>query len=226
MIQFQQVSKSYNNGFVALSEVSFRLEEGEMVFLTGHSGAGKSTLLKLMALLERSTGGEIIADGAPIHSLTGRALLKWRQGLGMIWQEPHLLTDRTVFANVALPLTIAGHHHQEIRQRVRIALDHVGLLNKEKSYPFMLSSGEQQRVGIARAIVHKPKLLLADEPTGNLDPALAMDIMCLFTELNREGMSVFIASHDLALIARLRYRVLSLEQGRLVQQDELSETAA
>jgi cell division transport system ATP-binding protein len=215
MIRFANVSKRYPGGFEALSDVSLHLAPGEMAFLTGHSGAGKSTLLKLIALIERPTNGQVIISGQNFAKVGRRRIPHVRRDIGIIFQDHRLLFDRTVFDNVALPLIIAGHGHQEIGRRVRAALDKVGLLSKEKVYPITLSGGEQQRVGIARAVVNKPPLLLADEPTGNLDPDLSREIMGLFEEFNRVGVSVLIASHDLELIRRLGHRVLRLDHGRL-----------
>ncbi|PKM44617.1 MAG: cell division ATP-binding protein FtsE [Gammaproteobacteria bacterium HGW-Gammaproteobacteria-1] len=215
MIRFANVSKRYPGGFEALSDVSLHLAPGEMAFLTGHSGAGKSTLLKLIALIERPTNGQVIINGQNFAKVGRRRIPHVRRDIGIIFQDHRLLFDRTVFDNVALPLIIAGHGHQEIGRRVRAALDKVGLLSKEKVYPITLSGGEQQRVGIARAVVNKPPLLLADEPTGNLDPDLSREIMGLFEEFNRVGVSVLIASHDLELIRRLGHRVLRLDHGRL-----------
>lgn len=215
MIQFQNVSKRYPSGQEALSQVNFELERGEMAFLTGHSGAGKSTLLKLIALIERPSAGEIIVGGEYLSAVSKRRIPYLRRSMGLIFQDPKLLMDRTVFDNVAVPLVISGMHHQDIARRVRAALDKVGLLSKEKQYPEMLSGGEQQRVGIARAVVHKPALLLADEPTGNLDPQLSAEIMQLFERFNQVGVSVLIASHDLALIASMSHRIICLREGQL-----------
>ena len=219
MIQFDDVSKRYPNGHEAISHVSFRMGAGEMCFLTGHSGAGKSTLLRLIALIERSSRGQIVVGGQNLARLRKRRIPHYRRGVGIIFQNHRLLFDRTVFDNVALPLVIAGHRHQEIGRRVRAALDKVGLLNKERLYPITLSGGEQQRVGIARAVVNKPPLLLADEPTGNLDPDLSREIMDLFSRFNQVGVTVLIASHDLDLIRRLRHRILTLKEGALVQRE-------
>jgi cell division transport system ATP-binding protein len=216
MIRFANVSKRYPGGYEALSDVSLHLAPGEMAFLTGHSGAGKSTLLKLIALIERPTNGQVIINSQNFSKVARRRIPYVRRDIGIIFQDHRLLFDRTVFDNVALPLIIAGHGHQEIGRRVRAALDKVGLLSKEKMYPITLSGGEQQRVGIARAVVNKPPLLLADEPTGNLDPELSREIMGLFEEFNRVGVSVLIASHDLDLIRQLGHRVLRLDHGRLV----------
>jgi len=216
MIHFNHVEKRYAGGYEALSQVSFAVARGEMAFLTGHSGAGKSTVLKLITLIERVSAGQLIVNGQNLVSLGRRGIPYYRRGIGMIFQNHKLLHDRTVFDNVALPLVIAGHSRAEIGRRVRAALDKVGLLSKEKLYPLVLSGGEQQRVGIARAVVNKPPLLLADEPTGNLDPLLAREIMGLFEQFNKVGVTVLVASHDLDLIARLPYRVLTLKDGRLL----------
>jgi len=187
-----------------------------MAFLTGHSGAGKSTLLKLITLVERSTRGEVTVNNVDLGKVPNRRIPFVRRNIGMIFQDHRLLFDRSVYDNVALPLVIAGHPHKEIGRRVRAALDKVGLLKKEKLEPIMLSGGEQQRVGIARAIVNKPPILLADEPTGNLDPELSTEIMGLFQQFNQVGVSLLIASHDLGLIARMRYRTITLKDGMLV----------
>jgi cell division transport system ATP-binding protein len=216
MIQFDNVSKRYPGGFEALSNVSFQLESGTMAFLTGHSGAGKSTLLKLIAVVENATSGQVHVDGQNVARIGRRGIPFLRRKIGFIFQDHHLLFDRTVFDNVALPLIIAGYRHQEIGRRVRAALDKVGLLSKERLYPITLSGGEQQRVGIARAVVNKPLLLLADEPTGNLDPELSCEVMDLFALFNRVGVSVLVASHDVALIEQFHYPVIRLERGRLV----------
>lgn len=216
MIRFENVSKRYDNGHDALSRVSFQLDKGEMAFLTGHSGAGKSTLLKLIILAERASQGQIIINNAPFKKILRRQIPYIRRNIGTIFQNAKLLNEYTVYDNVALPLVIAGYRHQEIGKRVRAALDKVGLLKKEKMLPMALSSGEQQRVGIARAIVNTPPLLLADEPTGNLDPGLSAEIMSLFEEFNRVGMTLLIATHDLALIGRMKHRILTLHQGRML----------
>ena len=215
MIRFDNVSKRYPGGYDALRALSMHLERGQMAFLTGHSGAGKSTLLKLIALIERPSSGQILIDGQNLSRLPRRKIPFLRRKLGIIFQDHHLLLDRTVFDNVALPLVITGLGHREIGRRVRAALDKVSLLAKERAFPLTLSGGEQQRVGIARAVVHKPPLLLADEPTGNLDPELSREIMGLFEQFNQVGVTVLVASHDLDLISRLRYPILTLRQGRL-----------
>ena len=217
MLEFINVTKRYAESGDALSDVSFALEPGEMAFLTGHSGAGKSTLLRLIPAIERPSRGKIILAGQPIQRISRREIPLLRRKLGLIFQNYRLLTDRTVFDNVALPLAIAGFSPIETGRRVRAALDKVGLLRKEKRYPQALSGGEQQRVGIARAIVLKPPMILADEPTGNLDPELSAEIMNLFREFNAVGVTLLIASHDLGLIARMGCRTLRLSQGRLAE---------
>ena len=216
MILFNKVSKRYPGGHQALSQISFHLKRGEMAFLTGHSGAGKSTLLRLIARIERNTGGQILVGRQNLSRLPNYRIPYLRRKIGMTFQEHRLLFDRTVFDNVALPLIIVGFQHQEIRRRVRAALDKVGLLNKEKSYPITLSGGQQQRVGIARAVVNKPPILLADEPTGNLDPGLAREIMNLFMQFNQVGVTVCVASHALGLIKSIGCRTLILQQGHLI----------
>lgn len=215
MITFDQVSKRYPGGFEALSQVNFSLQKGEMTFLTGHSGAGKSTLLKLIALLEWPTSGQLTVNGLKLNHLKKRDVAAHRSQLGITFQSPQLLNDRTVFDNVALPLQIQGVAYPMIAKRVHAALDMVGLLSKEKMLPVHLSVGEQQRVGIARAVVHKPVLLLADEPTGNLDPKLSSEIMKIFEQFNQVGVSILIATHDLALIAGMKHRIVMLKGGRL-----------
>jgi len=217
MLSFDKVFKRYPEGGEALAGVSFELERGEMAFLTGHSGAGKSTLLKLIPVIERPTRGQIFVDGVNVARAPNREIPRIRRRLGLIFQDFRLLHDRTVFDNVALPLIIAGFGPAETGRRVRAALGKVGLSSKEKRYPVGLSGGEQQRVGIARAIVHKPPVILADEPTGNLDPELAAEIMELFREFNQVGVTILIASHDLSLISRMGGRLLRLQQGKLVE---------
>lgn len=216
MITFDRVSKRYPEGYEALNEVSFNIGSDELVFLTGHSGAGKSTLLKLIMLMERPSRGQVLIDGQNLKNLRDSQIPQLRRRIGVVFQNHQLLFDRSVFANVALPLVIAGHGHRETGRRVRAALDKVGLLSREKDMPVTLSGGEQQRVGIARAVVNKPQLLLADEPTGNLDPALSAEIMGLFEQFNQVGVTVLIASHDLMLISRMRHRIMTLRQGRLI----------
>jgi len=215
MIRFVNVSKRYAGGHEALNNVDFELEAGDMAFLTGHSGAGKSTLLKLIALLERPTRGQIFFGKRNLAHLPRWRIPYHRRHVGVVFQDHKLLTDRTVFDNVALPLVVAGYSHREIGRRVRAALDQVDLLERERARPLELSSGEQQRVGIARAVSTRPPLLIADEPTGNLDPELSLDIMRLFERFNSVGVTVLIASHDHALISQLGHRVLSLDHGEL-----------
>jgi cell division transport system ATP-binding protein len=215
VIRFSDVYKRYSNQHEALSGLSFELKKGEMAFLTGHSGAGKSTLLKLIALIERSSHGQVWVNNQNLTRLPKWKVPYYRRKIGLVFQDHNLLHDRTVFDNVALPLIIAGENHREIGRRVRAALDKVGLLGKERSLPIALSGGEQQRVGIARAVVNRPPVLLADEPTGNLDPALSREIMDLFEQFNQVGVTVFIATHDLELINRMPYRRITLEKGRL-----------
>ena len=216
MIQLDNVGKRYPGGLEALRGVCLNIEPGEMVFLTGHSGAGKSTLLKLITLIERATYGQIIINGRNVSRIRRGQIPYLRREIGIIFQNHKLLYDRTVFDNVALPLVIAGLAHQEIQRRVRAALDKVGLLDKERRYPIVLSGGEQQRVGIARAVVNKPPVLLADEPTGNLDPDLSREIMRLFEQFKQVGVTVMIATHDIELITEMGHRRLKLDHGALL----------
>jgi cell division transport system ATP-binding protein len=216
MITFERVSKRYEEGYDALREISVNIAQNELVFLTGHSGAGKSTLLRLIMLMDRPTRGQVIVDGQNLATVRSRSIPQHRRNIGVVFQNHQLLLDRTVFDNVALPLIIAGYDYREVGRRVRAALDKVGLLNREQAMPLTLSGGEQQRVGIARAVVGKPRILLADEPTGNLDPALSAEIMDLFEQFNQVGVTVLIASHDLVLISRLHHRIITLRQGCLV----------
>ncbi|PMR76223.1 cell division ATP-binding protein FtsE [Billgrantia endophytica] len=220
MIVFEHVGKRYGGRFEALANLDFRVRRGEMVFLTGHSGAGKSSLLRLIMRLERPTRGRVLVAGHDIARLHASQVPFYRRQIGVVFQDHQLLLDRSIYHNVALPLEIRGVEPREAARRVRAALDKVGLLHREKALPIELSGGEQQRVGIARAVVNKPSLLLADEPTGNLDPQLSADIMALFEDFNRIGTTVVIASHDLALITRLRHRMLRLRDGRLVADEE------
>ncbi len=215
MIRFDQVFKRYANGREALAGVSFTIEDGEMAFLTGHSGAGKSSILKLIALIERPTRGQVFIANQNTAAIKAGGIPHFRRQLGMVFQDHKLLQDRPVAENVALPLIIAGLPRRDIDKRVRAALDQVGLLTKEKSLPLELSTGEQQRVGIARAVVGKPRLLIADEPTGNLDPELALDIMQLFKRFNDVGVTVVIATHDLHLIDRFGARRIGFREGRV-----------
>ncbi|RDH42168.1 cell division ATP-binding protein FtsE [Zooshikella ganghwensis] len=216
VIQFDNVSKRYPTGQSGVEGINLKILLGEMVFLTGHSGAGKSTLLKLITAIERPSAGQIWVGGQNLKTLWRSQIPILRRNIGVVFQEHRLLFDRSVFDNVALPLQIAGFSPRDIPRRVRAALDKVGLLHKEKVLPIALSGGEQQRVGIARAVVNKPPLLLADEPTGNLDPELSGEIMHLFEQFNQVGVTILIASHDLALIGQLKHRVLTLNEGRLV----------
>ena len=215
MIEFTHVFKRYPSGFDALRNITLHMQQGEMAFVTGHSGAGKSTLLKLITLIERPTRGEAIVNHKNILRLPRRRIPYFRRDIGVVFQDHKLLFDRTVFDNVALPLIVTGADDREIPRRVRAALEKVGLLSKERMYPITLSGGEQQRVGIARAVVNKPPLLLADEPTGNLDAALSDEIIDLFLDFHHHGVTVLIATHDHRLIDRARKRVIELKQGEL-----------
>ncbi len=215
MIRFDNLSKRYTGGFEALRNVSFEMDSGEMAFLTGHSGAGKSTLLKLLMLIERPTAGNLLINGKNLNRLAKSRIPYYRRQLGVVFQNHQLLFDRSVFENVALPLQVSGYTPGEIGRRVRAALDGVGLLDREKQNPIELSGGEQQRVGIARAVVHKPKILLADEPTGNLDPQLSAEIMALFKRFHDVGVTVLIATHDIDLINKMNLRIMRLNQGEL-----------
>jgi cell division transport system ATP-binding protein len=215
MIQFEQVHKRYPNGREALAGVSFKIDDGELAFLTGHSGAGKSSILKLIALIERPSRGQVIINNQNTSRIRPRGIPQFRRQIGVVFQDHKLLHDRPVSDNVALPLIIAGVPRREIDKRVRASLDQVGLLGKEKSRPLELSTGEQQRVGIARSIVAKPSLLIADEPTGNLDPQLALEIMNLFKRFNEVGVTVVIATHDVHLIEHFGARRIVLSDGRV-----------
>ena len=223
MIEFHNVTKRYEGGYEALSNVSLQLGDGEMAFLTGHSGAGKSTLLKIIALIEKPTRGQALLNRINLNTVSRHRIPYIRRNIGIIFQDHQLLFDRPVFDNVALPLQIQGYRPQEIAKRTRAALDKVGLLKKEKAMPITLSGGEQQRVGIARAVVHKPLLLLADEPTGNLDPMLSREIMQIFVEFNQVGVTVLVASHDLGLIDELDKPRVTLNQGQLILNDLIGD---
>lgn len=217
MIELKNVSKRYENQDT-LNRVNLRIERGGMAFLTGNSGAGKTTLLKLIALIERPSKGDIYVDGERVTGMRAGRIPALRRKIGLIFQNFQLLYDRNVYDNVALPLLIAGLHPHEIGRRTRAALDKVGLLAREKAMPITLSGGEQQRVGIARAVVNKPPILLADEPTGNLDPTLALEIMSLFDQFNQVGVTVLVASHNLELIRRFNKPIVHLHQGRRIDQ--------
>lgn len=220
VLRFDNVSKQYPGGHVALAEVDFSVEAGEMLFVTGHSGAGKSTLLKLIHLSERPTRGAVLFDQRNLLKVRGSKVALHRREVGAVHQDHRLLVDRTIGENVALPLILRGDRRADTGKRVRSVLERMGLGHREKALPTQLSAGEQQRVGIARAIVAEPKLLVADEPTGNLDPTLAAEIMALFAELPGRGTSVLVVSHDLPLLKHMRKRVLILDHGRLV--DDIS----
>lgn len=216
MIHFDNVSKRYDTGHVALNSVSFDIRSGEMAFLTGHSGAGKSTLLKLIMMIQRPTQGVVTIDNENLHTLSRSEIPYHRRKIGCVFQDHQLLFDRSVYDNVALPLIIAGYPSRDIPKRVRAALDKVGLLTKEKHSPATLSGGQQQRVGVARAVVHKPTILLADEPTGNLDNELSLELMHLFEEFNQVGVTVLLATHNLSLIAAMPHRMITLREGEVI----------
>jgi cell division transport system ATP-binding protein len=215
-IEFRQVTRRFDNGQEGLRELSVSFDEGSMTFLTGHSGAGKSTFLKLLLCLDRPTRGQILVNGVNLAQISPRRLAAYRQHLGAVFQDHHLLAGRSVYDNVALPLRVAGYKERDVARRVRAALSRVGLLNKESLLPRYLSTGEQQRVGIARAVVSRPKILLADEPTGNLDPELSRDIMYLFRQFHQVGSTVIVASHDRDLIESMGMRTIELSQGAMV----------
>lgn len=216
VLRFDNVSKQYPGGHAALAEVSFAVDAGEMLFVTGRSGAGKSTLLKLIQLVERPSRGAVLFDERNLARVRGGAIAAHRRNVGVVYQNHQLLMDRSVADNVALPLVLRGIKRGDAGKRVRSILDKLGLAARERALPSQLSAGEQQRVGIARAVVAEPALLIADEPTGNLDPALSTEIMALLAALPERGTSVLVASHDLGLVKRMKKRVLVLDQGRLV----------
>lgn len=220
MIRFDKVAKRYPNGHVGLHELSVHVRRGEFLFVTGHSGAGKSTMLRLLLAMERPSSGKLLMGGQDLGRIRSSQIPFLRRQIGVVFQNHQLLFDRSVFENVALPLHILGLSREEVNARVSLALERVSLKDKAMQPPSDLSTGQQQRVGIARAIVHQPALLLADEPTGNLDPKLAAEIMGVFEDINRLGTTVIIASHDLALIARMRQRMLTLQRGRLIGDGE------
>ena len=215
MITFSHVTKRYRGGSEALKDLSFTVEEGELVVLTGPSGAGKTTLLKLIAAIERPSQGSVVVNGQNVGKLSRGAVPYLRRNIGMVFQEGRLLFDRNVFENVALPLRIIGMPTREAAKRVRAALDKVGLLEKEKAQPITLSGGEQQRLAIARAIVNRPSILIADEPTGNLDPDYAVQLMDMFAAFNQVGVTLLLATHDPHLASRFTSRVLHLRDGTL-----------
>lgn len=220
MIRFEQVSKAYLGGRQALQGVTFHLQAGEMAFLTGHSGAGKSTLLKLICGIERPSAGKILFGGHDISRLKSREVPFLRRQIGMIFQDHHLLMDRTVYDNVAIPLIIAGASGDDIRRRVSAALDKVGLLDKAKSFPIQLSGGEQQRVALARALVNNPSILLADEPTGNLDPNNSWEIMKLLEEINESGTTVVVVTHNREIVNAMQKRVITMKKGVIISDEE------
>ena len=215
MIQFRHVSKRFPDGYMALNTIDLTIEAGEMVFVTGHSGAGKSTLLKLIAAIEHPTSGSITISGQNIAQIKPVALPFLRRKIGFVFQDHKLLFDRNVFENVLLPLQISGFDRNTAASRIRAALDKVGLLGKEKAMPVTLSGGEQQRLCIARAVVHRPAILIADEPTGNLDSAYAQDIMAMFYSFHQVGVTILIATHDAGLLEDSRHRIIALRQGKL-----------
>ena len=215
MVSFSSVAKRYPGGQQALNSVSFALEPGELAFLTGRSGAGKSTLLKLIPAIERPTSGSVVVNGQNVGALKRAAIPYLRRNIGMVFQDQKLLYDRSVFDNVMLPLAFSGHAPREAARRARAALDKVGLLARERSNPIQLSGGEQQRVAIARAVVNRPALLIADEPTANLDAESAARILEIFVAFHQVGVTVLLATHDQALIARYGKRRLHLEAGRI-----------
>ena len=214
MIECERVSRRFGDQD-ALRNLNLTIERGEMAILTGHSGAGKSTLLRLLLLLDRPSSGDIRVNGEPTSKIRSRMVPSYRRRFGVVFQDHRLLFDRSVHDNVALPLVMAGFSPTDTARRVRAALDKVGLLSHEQANPAVLSGGEQQRVGIARAVVARPEFLIADEPTGNLDPQLSSEIMSLFEAFNQVGVTVLVATHDLPLISRFRHRIITLHEGRL-----------
>jgi cell division transport system ATP-binding protein len=216
MIRFERVFKRYPNGREALRDVTLQIDAGDFVFLTGRSGAGKSSILKLIALLERPTRGTVVVNGQDTGSLPSRAVPAFRRRLGVVFQDHQLLMDRPVYDNVALPLVVSDTPFRDIDKRVRAALDQVGLLQRERALPMELSIGEQQRVGIARAVVARPTVLIADEPTGNLDHGLARDVMQLFKRFQEVGVTVVIATHDLALVQEFGQREIHIDDGQVI----------
>lgn len=224
MIRFAEVSMRYPGGHEALKQINLHVQQGAMVYLTGRSGSGKTTLLRLILLAERPTQGHIVVNGQNLGRMRARHIPLYRRNIGFTYQDHRLLNERTVFDNVALPLVVDGHYrYQEIKKRVHAALDKVGLLAKERAFPITLSGGEQQRVGIARAVAHRPALLLGDEPTGNLDPGLSWEIMKLYEEFNRVGVTVLLASHEFDMIKRMNKPLIVLDDGRLLPQTDKAE---
>jgi cell division transport system ATP-binding protein len=215
LVSFSAVAKRYPGGQEALKDISFSLEPGELVFLTGRSGAGKSTALKLIAAIERPSAGSVLVNGQNVGALKRAAIPYLRRNIGLVFQDQKLLYDRSVYDNVMLPLAFSGHAPKEAARRARAALDKVGLLEREKANPIQLSGGEQQRLAIARAVVNRPALLVADEPTANLDAESAARIVDIFVAFNQVGATVLIATHDQGLVARYGKRVLRLEEGRI-----------
>jgi len=222
MITFDNVTKRYPGSHEALTNVSFTIEQGEMIYVTGHSGAGKSTLLKLIAAIERPTNGIVLINNQNVSKLKASTLPFIRRKFGLVFQDHKLLYDRNCYHNVALPLLINGITGAEAGKRIRAALDKVGLLDKEKVMPITLSGGEQQRLAIARAVVSRPSILIADEPTGNLDKNYAEDIIALFSAFQQVGVTVIIATHDALGTANYKNKVLRLNQGKLIAPDEVS----
>ena len=219
MIQFTNVFMTYPSGNKALQNINLSIEKGEMVYISGRSGAGKSTLLKLINLIDRHARGQIIVNGQNLERITRKRIPIFRRNIGFIFQNHRLLDDRTIFNNVALPLIIAGSNHQEVKRRVQAALDKVDLLSKINSYPMELSGGEQQRIGVARAVVNRPAILIADEPTGNLDPMLSWEMMKLFEQFNQVGVTVLIASHELDMIKHMNKKIIILNKGRILDSN-------
>ena len=219
-IEFQRVTKRFEGGGEALKDVSVVFPEGTMTFLTGHSGAGKSTFLRLLLRIESPTRGQVFVNDVNIVKLPARRVPAYRQNLGAVFQDHHLLAERSVYDNVALPLKVTGMREQDVARRVRAALSRVGLLEKERLGARALSTGEQQRVGIARAVVNRPRVLLADEPTGNLDPDLSRDIMTLFEQFNQVGTTVIVVSHDRELIDAMGFRIVELAGGSVIRDDD------
>ena len=223
MIQFTNVFMTYPSGNKALQNINLSIEKGEMVYISGRSGAGKSTLLKLINLIDRHARGQIIVNGQNLERITRKRIPIFRRNIGFIFQNHRLLDDRTIFDNVALPLIFAGSNHQEVKRRVQAALDKVDLLSKINSYPMELSGGEQQRIGVARAVVNRPAILIADEPTGNLDPMLSWEMMKLFEQFNQVGVTVLIASHELDMIKHMNKRIIILNKGRILNNHNTNE---